>query len=91
MTLSGTMSVSMAFSPAGHLFVEPDAAVEPKLSQEAAARLTEAFADSTSHGLELLVSEFLREQLPPAFVFWRGFAERLFTGHSLAQIVLFSG
>src|SRR5580658_1757923 len=73
------MSYSMALSPGGHLFVEPDDQAEPKLSRTTAARLTEAFSASPARGLEMLASEFLHEPLPPTFVFWRGVAQRLFT------------
>ena len=60
------------------MFVQPDDQAEPKLSQATAARLGEAFAVSTARGLETLAAEFLHEPLPPTFVFWRGFAQRLF-------------
>jgi non-specific serine/threonine protein kinase len=73
------MSHALALSPGGHLYVQPDEPAEPKLSQGAAARLTEAFATSTSRGLELLASGFLHDPLPPTFVFWRGLAQRFFT------------
>jgi len=73
------MSQSLALSPAGHLFVQPDDQAEPKLSPAVMARLTEGFGDSSAGGLELLASEFLHEPLPPTFVFWRGLARRLFT------------
>lgn len=73
------MSYSLALSPAGHLFVQPDDQAEPKFSEAAAARLTEAFRSSPAHGLEMLASGFLYESMPPSFVFWRGIAQRLFT------------
>ncbi len=73
------MSHALALSPAGHLFVEPDDQAEPKLSPATAVRLNDAFAVSSARGLETLASEFLHEPLPPPFVFWRGFAQRLFT------------
>ncbi|MGO8699850.1 MAG: DEAD/DEAH box helicase [Limisphaerales bacterium] len=73
------MSHTLALSPGGHLFVEPDEQAEPKLSQAAASRLTEGFAASPARGLEMLASGFLHEPLPPPFVFWRGLAQRLFT------------
>jgi non-specific serine/threonine protein kinase len=73
------MSYSLALSPGGHLFVEPDDQAEPKLSHATAARLTEAFSAAPARGLEMLASEFLHEPLPPTFVFWRGVAQRLFT------------
>jgi hypothetical protein len=72
------MSNTLALSPAGHLFVQPDDQAEPKLSGAATARLTEAFRVSSAHGLELLASGFLHEPMPPSFVFWRGVAQRLF-------------
>ena len=73
------MSYSLALSPGGHLFVEPDDQAEPKLSHATAARLNEVFGASPARGLEALASEFLHEALPPTFVFWRGVAQRLFT------------
>jgi superfamily II DNA or RNA helicase len=73
------MSHALALSPAGHLYVQSDEQAEPKLSAAAAALLTEAFATSTSRGLESLASEFLREPLPQTFVFWRGLAQKFFT------------
>jgi superfamily II DNA or RNA helicase len=77
--LAAGMSRAVAVSPAGHLFVEPDEQAEPRLRPEAATRLSEGFAAASARGLELLASEFLHEPLPPSFVFWRGFAQRLFT------------
>ena len=69
----------MALSPGGHLLVEPDDQAEPKLNPAAATRLAEAFAASGARGLEMLVSEFLHEPLPPTCGFWRGLARRYFT------------
>jgi non-specific serine/threonine protein kinase len=73
------MSHTLAVSPGGHLFVEPDEQAEPKLSQATVLRLSEGFAASPACGLEMLASGFLHEPLPPPFVFWRGLAQRLFT------------
>jgi non-specific serine/threonine protein kinase len=73
------MSYSLALSPGGHLFVEPDDHAEPKLSHATAARLNEVFGASPARGLETLASAFLHEPMPPTFVFWRGVAQRLFT------------
>src|SRR5207245_491083 len=69
----------LALSPGGHLYVQPDEQVEPKLCTGAAARLTEAFAGSSSRGLELLAAGFLHEPLPATFVFWRGLSQKFFT------------
>ena len=73
------MSIELALSPGGHLFVQADDQAEPKPGPAVVARLTEGFAASSARGLELLASEFLHEPLPPTFVFWRGLARRLFT------------
>ena len=73
------MSHALALTPGGNLFVQPDEQAEPKLSQSAAARLVEGFAAAPARGLEMLVSEYFHEPLPPSFVFWRGFARGLFT------------
>ena len=59
--------------------VEPDDQAEPKLNPAAATRLAEAFAASGARGLEMLVSAFLHEPVPPTFGFWRGLARRYFT------------
>ena len=73
------MSYTLALSPSGHLFVEPDELAEPKLSHATASHLTEGFAASPARSLEMLASGFLHEPLPPPFVFWRELAQRLFT------------
>src|SRR5437870_1531148 len=73
------MSHALGLSPGGHLFVEAQEQAEPKLSQAAATRLSEAFAASTAKGLELLAADFLHQALPPTFTFWRGLAQRYFT------------
>ncbi|MHB8523686.1 MAG: DEAD/DEAH box helicase [Limisphaerales bacterium] len=73
------MSHALTLSPGGHLLVETDEQAEPKLSPATALRLSEAFAASTAAGLESLAGEFLREPLPPTFVFWRGLAQSCFT------------
>ena len=72
------MSLALALSPGGHLFVEPDELAEPRLAPATAARLTEAFAAAEARGLELLASALLHEPLPPTFAFWRGLARRHF-------------
>ena len=79
MYASLAMSHTLALSPGGHLFVEPEEQAEPKLSQATALRLGEGFAASPARGLEMLASGFLHEPLPPPFVFWRGLAQRFFT------------
>ena len=73
------MSHALALTPGGRLFVQPDEQIEPKLSPVAAARLAEGFASASARGLEMLASEYFHVLLPPSFVFWRGFAQRLFT------------
>jgi non-specific serine/threonine protein kinase len=69
----------VGFISGGRLHVEPDEQTEPKLGPAAAGGLTEGFAASPSHGLELLASGFLHEPLPPTFVFWRGLSQRFFS------------
>ncbi len=73
------MSHALVLTPGGHLLVQPDDQAEPKLSQAAAARLTEGFAAAPARGMEMLSAEFLHEPLPPSFSFWRGLAQRLLT------------
>ena len=73
------MSLALALSPAGHLYVQADEHAEPKLSNVAASRLSEAFTASSARGLELLGASLLQEPLPADFVFWRAFAQKFFT------------
>ena len=73
------MSLVLVLSPGGHLRVEPDENAEPVLTPAIATQLSEAFAGSSSRGLELLAGGLLHEPLPPTFVFWRGLAQRFFT------------
>ena len=73
------MSHTLALSPGGHLFVEPDDQAEPKLAPAVSTRLIKAFGVSGAEGLELLASALLHEPLPPTFGFWRGLARRYFT------------
>ncbi len=73
------MSHELALSPGGHLFVEPNELAVPKLAVNSVARLSEAFSRSGARGLELLVSEFFQQELPPTFFFWRNLARKYFT------------
>jgi len=72
------MSLTIAITPGGHLRLESDPEVLPALTPERAAALQEAFASSSAAGLLALVSQELGQELPPALVFWRGVARRLF-------------
>jgi len=56
-----------------------DELAEPRLSPGKATRLSEGFGSSPSRGLEMLVSDFLHDILPPTLAFWRGLAQRYFT------------
>jgi len=73
------MSHSLALSPAGHVFIEPDEQAEPKLSPAAVAVLQAAFGMSSARGLEALAGAFLNDILPLTFVFWRGLARTFIT------------
>ncbi len=73
------MSIELALSPAGHLFLAPSEEAESKLNESAKSGLTEAFAAAGATGLELLAADFLHSPLPPTLVFWRDFARRFFT------------
>lgn len=44
------------------------------------ARIEASFAESSAQGLLWLASNRLTAPLPPAIIFWRDFAERLFHG-----------
>src|SRR6478735_7858154 len=65
--------LGLRLTPHGRLVVEArdDA---PEIDAAAAIRLTEAFATGTGYGLLQLGAAEVAQALPPAFVWWRGFA-----------------
>jgi non-specific serine/threonine protein kinase len=67
--------LGLRLTPQGRLVVEvqDDA---PEIDAKIAARLTEAFAAGTGHGLVRLGAGEVGQALPPAFVWWRDFAAR---------------
>ena len=69
-----TSQLGLRLTPHGHLVAEP-AADAPSIDDRTAARLVEAFAQGSGHGLVRLAGE-IGQTLPPAFVWWRGFAAR---------------
>lgn len=74
------MSHTLTLSPGGRLFVALDPSAEPQLSPAHASALEAAFGESSARGLELLAAALLHAPVPPALVFWRGLAQRYFTG-----------
>jgi superfamily II DNA or RNA helicase len=69
-----TSQLGLRLTPQGHLLAEP-AADAPSIDDRTAARLVEAFAQGSGYGLVRLAGE-IGQTLPPAFVWWRGFAAR---------------
>ena len=69
-----TSQLGLRLTPHGHLVAEP-ASDALSIDDRTAARLLEAFAQSSGHGLMRLAGE-IGQTLPPAFVWWRGFAAR---------------
>jgi hypothetical protein len=67
--------LGLRLTPSGHLVTEPtdDA---PEVDHATAARLADAFARGTGHGLLQLGAGEVGHLLPPAFVWWRAFAAR---------------
>lgn len=66
---------SLRLTPHGRLLLETNGDA-PILDERIAARLTEAFAHGTGHGLVYLGAGSIGVALPPAFVWWRDFAAR---------------
>ena len=65
--------LALRLTPHGHLVTETgDDSSE--IDPNAGIRLTEAFARGTGHGLVRLGAGEVGQTLPPAFVWWRGFA-----------------
>ncbi len=65
-------------TPGGHLRLESEPGALPALTAERATALQEAFVGCSAAGLLALVGQELGQELPPALVFWRGVARRLF-------------
>jgi superfamily II DNA or RNA helicase len=69
-----TSQLGLRLTPHGRLVAEP-AADAPSIDDRTAARLAEAFAQGSGYGLVRLAAE-IGQTLPPAFIWWRGFASR---------------
>jgi superfamily II DNA or RNA helicase len=68
------MSLEIAISPGGRLFVERAAEILPVVNEKWAARLEAAFGASAAEGLLLLATEALTLSMPPSPAYWRDFA-----------------
>jgi superfamily II DNA or RNA helicase len=68
------MSLEIAISPGGRLFVEHAAEVVPAVNEPWASRLRSAFEASAAEGLLLLATEALTLPMPPSPTYWRDFA-----------------
>jgi non-specific serine/threonine protein kinase len=69
--------MNLSITPHGRLEVVEDPDSLPAIPESTAAALQAAFAQSSAEGLLLLASHELQQELPPAFVFWRGLARQL--------------
>ena len=67
--------LGLRLTPHGHLVAE-EAEDAPPMDEKVAARLGQAFAQGTGYGLLRLGAGEIGQVLPPAFVWWRGFAAR---------------
>jgi non-specific serine/threonine protein kinase len=72
---AASLHPSLRLTPLGHLVCERRAE-SPDMDEAIAARLTEAFARGSGHGLLRLGAGEVGQHLPPVFVWWRGFAGR---------------
>ena len=71
--------LGLRLTPQGHLVIE-ESEDFPDLEDKIAARLVEAFAQSSEHGLMLLGTGEMGQTLPPVLVWWRDFAARYVNG-----------
>ena len=78
------MSINLFISPSGQLRLEEVDLAPPEISTSATSAIHEAFARSSADGLLRLASHEIDEELPAAFVFWRGLARLFF--QSLCQL-----
>ena len=80
------MSLEIAISPGGRLFVERAPEIMPVVNEKWAARLHAAFEVSAAEGLLLLAADALTLSVPPSPTYWRDFArlylQRLCHGRS---------
>ena len=68
------MSLEIAISPGGRLFVERAAEIVPVVNEKWASRLQTAFDASAAEGLLLLATDALTLSVPPSPTYWRDFA-----------------
>jgi hypothetical protein len=68
------MSLEIAISPGGRLFVVPAAETVPVVNEQWASRLQAAFEASAAEGLLLLATDALTLSVPPSPAYWRDFA-----------------
>jgi superfamily II DNA or RNA helicase len=68
------MSLEIAISPGGRLFLERVAELVPAVSEKWASRLQSTFDASPAKGLLLLATDALTLSLPPSPAYWRDFA-----------------
>ncbi|MBV9643874.1 MAG: DEAD/DEAH box helicase [Verrucomicrobia bacterium] len=68
------MSLELAISPGGRLFVERTAELVPLVDERWVSRLAAAFDASAAEGLLLLVTDALTLSVPPSPTYWRDFA-----------------
>jgi hypothetical protein len=68
------MSLEIAISPGGRLFVERVAELVPVVNEKWALRLQTAFDASAAEGLLLLATDALTVSVPPSPTYWRDFA-----------------
>jgi hypothetical protein len=68
------MSLEIAISPGGRLFVVPAAEAMPVVNEQWASRLQAAFDASAAEGLLLLATDALTLSVPPSPTYWRDFA-----------------
>jgi non-specific serine/threonine protein kinase len=71
--------LGLRLTPQGHLVLE-QAEDSPDLEDKIAARLVEAFARGSGHGLMRLGMGEMGQRLPPVLVWWRDFAARYGAG-----------
>jgi non-specific serine/threonine protein kinase len=72
------MTLSLSISPGGQLYLEDAPELVLEISAQTVESLKRAFGESSAEGLFVLASGEITEELPAAFVFWRGLARKFF-------------
>jgi hypothetical protein len=74
MSEKNTIPLTLALSPAGHLYIKKDDDIQETVTFATAQQLEELFSADYARGLLYLSINKFTEPLPPSFTFWQHFS-----------------